>query len=213
MANQELVKYISTLKSQNVADSDIKAQLLKAGWSESEVNDALAPHNSSAINLPPPPVPHFGMWVAFQYIMLFICLYVSFSALGGILYHGVDQIFPDRLDNTDYYYDSGWQDGLLKGYIAGILVTFPIFASLFLVLKKQAIQRPAVKNLKARKFLIYLTMIVTFIIMIGHLITTIFGFLNGTTTNRSLGYLAVTFLIAGTVFTYLLFEVKEDRKG
>jgi MFS family permease len=212
MSNSDLEKYIQTAKAKGSLDDAIKASLINAGWDKNEVEKAFSPAAADP-NLPPPPTPHFGMWVAFLYIVLFICLYISFTGLGGVLHHLVDQTFPDNLDRNSYNYLSSTQDFFLKGYIAAIIVGFPIFAVLFLLLKKQALEKPAVRNLRTRKILIYMTLVGTFLIMIGHLIGTIYNFLGGTNTTRSLGHLAVTFLVAGTVFVYLLFEVKEDRKG
>jgi hypothetical protein len=162
MPNSDLLKYISTLKSKNIAETEIKNKLIKAGWAEKEVNEALQPTKISEPDLPPPPVPHFGMWVAFEYIIMFICLYISFTSLAGLMDHAVNQIFPDNLDSTTYYSSSS-DDFWLKGFISGIVVAFPIFAALFITLKKQAYQKPIVKNLKVRKVLIYITLVITFL--------------------------------------------------
>ncbi len=212
MANSDLLKYIEAARAQKVPDETTKAQLIKSGWSEHDVTDALTPSSASGPSLPPPPVPQFGMWVSFQYIILFICLYVWATSFGGILHHGVDKLIKDELDNTSLNYYGSVDDWLLKTYIAGISVAFPIFALLFIVLKRQLLNKPAVKNLRARKILIYLTLVGTFLIMLGHVIMTIFNFLGGNTSMRSLGHLGVTFLVAGSIFVYLLNEVREDRK-
>ncbi len=215
MPNKDLENYITAARGKSISDQTLKEKLLKSGWPEQEITAALTPVKTDDLDLPPPPVPHFSLWVTFQYIILFITLYVSATSLGGILHHAVDNFIPDSLNQSEeygglffWYYDS-----LLKGYLAGILVTFPVFAFLFIRLRQQLIQQPGVRNLKARKDLIYVTLVVTFIIMISHLIGTVYGFLNGTATLRSLGHLGVNFLIAGSIFWYLLQEVKEDRKA
>ena len=63
--NSDLEKYIDTARAQNATNDQIKQQLVKSGWAESEVSDALNPQPSGTQNLPPPPAPRFGMWVAF----------------------------------------------------------------------------------------------------------------------------------------------------
>lgn len=212
VANSDLTNYISSLRAQKIPEESIKAELLKHGWAEPEVLAALNPTNQTNITLPPPPVPRVGMWITFQYIILFICLYVSATALAGIMHIGVDQLLPDPLKSSYSGFDY-LQDVLLKGYLAGIIVTFPIFAILFLLVKRAISQKPFLKNVKARKTLLYLTLVLTFLIMICHLISTLFGFLNGGTTLNSLAHLGITFLVAGSIFIYLLLEVKEDRKS
>jgi hypothetical protein len=52
----------------------------------------------------------------------------------------------------------------------------------------------------------------TFLIMLGHVIMTLYGFLGGTLTMNALAHLGVTFLIAGAIFAYFINEVKNDRK-
>ena len=211
MPNPDLEKYIATARAQNATNDQIKQQLVQGGWVESEVSEALNPQPSGAPNLPPPPVPRFGMWVAFQYIILFISLYISATALGGLLHTAVDRIFQDRINQYDY--GSTINSYLLNVYLAFLIVGFPIFAYLFITLKRQTIKKPAVKNITSRKILIYITLVGTFLIMVGHLIGTIMSFLNGSIALSSIFHLGVTFLIAGTIFVYLLLAVKEDRKA
>lgn len=207
----ELDKYIVSSREQKVPDSDIKAQLIKSGWGEAEVDKGLAVSPAGDF-LPPPPVPRFGMWVAFQYIILFISLYISATSFAGILHQIVNDKITDSLDNIGYSYAATFNDSLVRVYIAALIVAFPIFLVLFLILKRQVLQKPIVKSLKARKVLIYLTLVGTFLIMLGHLIMEIYGLLSGTTTTRSLAHLGVTLLVAGSIFIYFIFEVKEDRK-
>lgn len=212
MEDTNLQKYITDLKSKNVPDDAIKAQLIKSGWSQQDVDRTFI-GNLPEAQLPPPPVPHFSMWITFEYILVFICMYVSFTALGGILHYAVDKNIPDSLDKTTYSYGYMLNDYLLQGYLASIIVTFPIFAILFIILRRQSIEKPAIKNIRSRKILIYFTLVVTFIYMIFHLITTVYQFLQGTSTSRSLLHLGVNLLVAGSIFIYLLFEVLGDRKN
>ena len=211
MPNPDLEKYIATARAQNATNDQIKQQLVQSGWVESEVSEALNPQPSGAPNLPPPPVPRFGMWVAFQYIILFISLYISATALGGLLHTAVDRIFQDRINQ--YSYGSTINSYLLNFYLAFLIVGFPIFAYLFITLKRQVIKNTAIKNITSRKVLIYITLVGTFLIMVGHLIGTLMSFLSGSIALSSIFHLGVTFLIAGSIFGYLLLAVKEDRKA
>ena len=213
MPNPELEKFVTTSRENKISDPAIKDQLIKSGWNEDDVTAALTPTISAVPNIPPPPVPQFGMWVAFQYVILFISLYISASALAGIMHIGVDNSITDTLSNNyGYDYSSSFNDFFIKAYLASLIVAFPIFAALFIILKRQMLHIPAVRNLRIRKILFYLTLIGTFLLMIGHLILTIFGFLSGSVTGRSIGHFGVTLLVAGSIFIYLLLEVREDRK-
>lgn len=222
MVNPELEKYINAARERKVSDEVIKSELIKSGWSESDVLEALTSKPSTGIDVPPPPVPRFGMWVAFQYILLFISLYVTATAVSSILHYAVDDFIRDPLDKTGYDRYSGFAGfdyfSLLFGdqlliLLAALIVAFPIFGALFLIVKKEAIAKPAIRGLKTRKILIYITLVITFLILVGHLIGTIYSFLSGTVTTRILAHLVVTFAITGSIFAYLLREVWEDRKS
>jgi len=81
----------------------------------------------------------------------------------------------------------------------------PLF---FFTLNSHVAKKPAIRNIRIRKQLIYITLVVTFLIMLGHIVATIYGFLDGKTTLNSLGHLAVTLLVAGSIFGYLLMKAK-----
>lgn len=219
MANPDLEKYIQNSREKKVPDEETKAALVKAGWAEEEVISALATKQSvsGSSALPPPPVPRVGMWIAFLYILLFISLYVNATAFSQMLKIIADNFIKDSLDKgyySGYSYFSYFLGGSseITFYLATLIVSFPIFAPLFLYLKKQQLTKPAIKNLHARKLLIYITLVGTFLIMVFDSISTVYGFLNGLATGRSLTHFAITMLVSGSIFLYYLFEVKEDRK-
>lgn len=208
MAN--IADYVTSARAKGASDDQIKNALQKAGWQESAIVSALTPVKENALPEAPPPAPHFGMWVGFLYVLLFISLYVSATALGGIFHYAVDEFIPDTLDKTNFSMTIGQY--MMQFYIASLIVGFPIFAGLFLILKNQALKNPAVKGLRIRKILIYITLVGTFLIMLGHLIATVYGFLGGTVTERALAHLCVTLLVAGSIFGYFLLDVWGDRK-
>ncbi len=212
MASTELEKYIEAARNKQMSDEEIKGQLVKIGWKESEVLRALEPPKTADNLLVPPPAPSVGMWVSFQYILLFISLYISAISLGGIAYHATDRFIKDPLDFSNPSF-GGLDNPVMKGYLAAILVAYPIFAVLFIRLKKLSYERPFTKSLESRKLLIYITLIVTFIILLVHLISIIYGFLDGNVKERSLAHFIVTVTIAGSIFSYLLHDVREDRKS
>ena len=214
MPNSNLEKYVASAREQKVPDNEIRDQLVKAGWSESDITTALSPQPSSNVNLPPPPAPRFGMWVAFQYILLFISLYVTATAVSSIFHYAVDDFIKDPIDRTGRYSGFSLLFGeLVLVHVAALIVAFPIFGALFFIVKKEAMAKPAIRGLKVRKILIYITLVITFLILIGHLIGTVYSFLSGTVSTRTLAHLAVTFTVTGSIFAYLLREVWEDRKS
>lgn len=214
MINPNLTSYITKLRGMNIPDETIKEQLIKSGWQMTEVQEALMPVNPTTTNIiPPPPVPRFGMWVSFQYILLFITLWICSIAIGSIWNYAIDKHIPDNLaKNLNYDYMNVFNSTLLQGYLAAIVVAFPFFIGLFFALDKQIEKNPGIRNIKTRKFLMYFTIVVNFLYMISMLISTVFGFLGATTSTRTIPHLVVNLLIPGSICIFLLQKVREDRK-
>lgn len=210
MSNKELDNYITTLREKNVPDQQIKDTLVKTGWAAEQVDKALTPKETSTETLPPPPAPRFGMWLAFHYIILFISLYVVALALGQTLHYIVNESIPDALDAASY--SSYYMGTIVRWYLAALLVVFPVFAFLFLLAKRQILKNPGIRNFQVRKVLIYITLVITFIIMIWKLVQTVYGFLGGEISTRFVLHFLITFVISASIFFYLLNEVREDRK-
>lgn len=203
----EITNYIAKAREKNLSDEQIKNQLIAAGWPTEQVTAALM--QTQDVPVPPPPVPHVGMWTGFLYILFFISLYVLATSIGGILHTWVDKAFPSPNNNSSFFtFDTA---SVVRGYIAAIIVSYPLFTLLAIILKKQLIKQAAVKNLRSRKLLIYITLIGTFLIMLGNVISAIYDFLSGTVTGNAIRHLLITLLIAGSIFIYFLSEVKHDR--
>lgn len=196
---------MESARKQGMGDDAIKASLMQAGWSEKDVMSALITGGVGSV--PMPPIAHPGMWVTFQYILLFITLYVSAVALGGLLYAWADKLIPDATASMYGYFENY----MTQGYLASLIVAFPIFAWLFIVLKKNVLAHPAIKGIRARQTLFYITMVVTFIIIISYVISVVYGLLSGDVTGRAIAHFVITLGIAGPIFWYLLREVKTDK--
>lgn len=218
-----LKDYIAKAKAKGLDDNSIKILLMQNGWSESVVNSAL---NIATIeDLTPPKPSHLqtrqnisvtkpssSMWDAFEHCLLFISLYIMATSIDLILNYFVDKWLPGITDINNYSADTTWQDSLLRGYLAALIVSLPLFIFFFLRITKETLQTPAIRNLGARKILIYLTLVITFIIMLWNVITIVFTFLSGNVTLNFLLHFIITVLVSGIVFGYYLFQVKEDRK-
>ncbi|HSX57872.1 MAG TPA: DUF5671 domain-containing protein [Candidatus Saccharimonadales bacterium] len=211
MSNKDLEKYIAASREKGLPDSEISEQLVKTGWSEDEVKKTLSNQPAANTNIPvPPPAPRFGMWLTFHYVILFISLYVVSVSEGEILHYLVNNWIPDAAEDVSNY--GGYLSTLLRGLLAALIVVYPVFAFLFILAKRQIFKNPTIRNFKVRKVLIYITLVVTFLIMIWKLVEVVYSFLGGEIGTRFFAHFAITFIISGSIFFYLLNEVKEDRK-
>ncbi|HSX09086.1 MAG TPA: DUF5671 domain-containing protein [Candidatus Saccharimonadales bacterium] len=217
----ELKTYIEKARNKKLKDEQIKNSLLAVGWQEEQIAEALSIDPDLPVPPPPPFVAHVGMWTGFLYIIFFISLYVLATAVSGILHLWVDKAIPTVIDNANtttssdfsFFFPDFETPSVIRGYIAAIIVSFPLFIVLAFVLKRQLVTQPIVRNLRSRKLLIYITLIITFLILLGNIITICYDLLAGTVTGNGLGHLGVTLLIVGAIFTYFIGEVKNDRKS
>lgn len=163
----------------------------------------------------PPTVSTHSMWDAFEHVLLFISLYTVATSIALMLHLFVDKWSPDII-RSEYAFSSSlasFQSSLLRGYMAALIVSYPIFSFLFLKIAGRTKSLPSLRNLRARKIFIYLTLVGTFIISMISIIQIVLNFLNGNITVNFLLHFFVTFGISGLIFTYYVSQVKEDRQA
>jgi hypothetical protein len=222
MPNQDLLNYIKVEQNKGTDIKTIKTALLNAGWKQELIDEVFNPNQ---VTTPPPPPPNNQdsqtnlipknnptMWDAFEHILLFISLYVMSMAIGLTLHFFIDKWFPAVQSNGYDSYYSGLQSTVVNGYLAALIVSTPIFAFLFIAIQKRTIENPQIRNLRARKQLIYLTLVVTFLIMLIQVILTVYSLLNGNISLNFLLHLIINLGITSIIFTYYVFQVKGDRK-
>ena len=150
-------------------------------------------------------------WDAFEHIILFISLYIVVSSISIILHAMVNKWVPGLTIGSSSMMGTFYNSYIIRGAIAALIVAYPFFAFLFLKISKRTHEYPSLRSLKSRKFLIYLTLIITFMIGIGNIIRGVYSFISGEISLNFILNLSVTLLTSGSVFFYYLTQVKEDR--
>lgn len=227
MTIAEIKAFIYSEKSTGVSEDEIIERLKKIGWSKEEITlgmmeylEAKKPeeHRANTPETIPVPMPqkYTGMWDAFEHILLFICLYIMTFLIGATLNYLVDKWFPGiSINSSGYFYQQSndeWQLILLRGYLAGLIVSVPLFSFFFLDITKRTLNNPMIHQIKARKVLIYFTLILTFLILVGEIISIIYSLISGNVTLNFFLHFIVTLFVSGSVFLYYFWQIKEDRK-
>ena len=225
MITSELSSYIKSAREKKTSDEDIKSKLQSVGWKEEDIAAALV--IDSGLPLPPPdgqaqgsaPTNPSGvkspesMWDSFEYILMFIAMYVSAISLATILSYLIDQWFPPYNPYPSYgSYSNTSVPDYIYGFLSALIVSFPIFAFLFLNLMRRVQKNPLVKRMHSRRMLVYITLIVSFTILLFSVIFAVHTFLTGNISVNFLLHLLVAMGISGGIFLYFLGEVKDDRK-
>ncbi|OGK11561.1 hypothetical protein A2954_01740 [Candidatus Roizmanbacteria bacterium RIFCSPLOWO2_01_FULL_37_12] len=154
-----------------------------------------------------------GLWDSFEHVLLFFSLYIMMITLSSTLHIFIDHWIPSSLklqEVSNYLMD--FNLSLLRFYVAGLIITYPIFAFLFLNIVKRTRQYPEVRKLKSRKVLTYLTLFFTFLLLIFNAISIVYNFLDGNVSVNFLLHFITTGTVNGLVFVYYLHQIKEDKK-
>lgn len=164
---------------------------------------------------------------SFGYFFMFITLYFVAAAIGMLLHFHADNFFPPLgivgsesggfPDIFSYIIleiiGSGY--GLISPiipHIATLIVVYPFFVGLFLWVNNRKYKDPRVRNLKSRKYFLYVTLVFTFLFMLFKTITLVMNLLTGNGTLNFLSHFLITVGINASIFAYCFYELWEDKK-
>lgn len=143
----------------------------------------------------------------FLHLLAMVTLYWSAISFVTLLWQFVNYFFPDPLRR---YYSEILFSGPIRFAISSLIIVFPIFIFTSWYLNKIYKKELSVRESRIRKWLIYLTLFIASLIIIGDLVGLINVFLGGDLTIRfTLKALAVL-LVAGIIFAYYLDDVRKD---
>ncbi|MCX6721949.1 MAG: DUF5671 domain-containing protein [Candidatus Staskawiczbacteria bacterium] len=141
----------------------------------------------------------------FLHLLAIVTLYWSAISFTGIIWQFINKAFPD---NLPYYYDSSI--GFIKFSVSALIIVFPIFILVSWYLNKIYRRESQVRESKIRKWLIYLTLFIASLVIIGDLISIINTFLNGDMTARFILKALSVIIVAGIIFGYYLDDVRRE---
>lgn len=144
----------------------------------------------------------------FLYLLMIVALGMSAINFGTLLFQFINLYVPDALNMIGYDYSSSYLN-TIRWTLASIVVAFPVFVWVTRFLKRDIIANPEKRELKIRKWLIYLTLFVAGVVVLGDLIALVYSFLQGELTLRFALKVLSILLVSGSIFWYYLREVRE----
>lgn len=141
----------------------------------------------------------------FMYLLVTATLYTSVVSFIALLFAYVDALYPDQLN---FCFGCGldqirWSSSIL-------IVVFPVFLFIFGRLRKEYVKMPEKREIKARKWLVYLTLFLAAVTIIADLVAIIFNFYSGELTARFFLKTVVVLAVAAAVFWYYLWDIKKE---
>ena len=141
----------------------------------------------------------------FLHLLAIVTLYWSAISFVTLLWQYINYYFPDVLN---YY--PGSLSGPMRFAIASLIIVFPVFILVSWYLNKIYRREAVVRESKIRKWLIYLTLFIASLVIIGDLIVTINMLLGGEITARFILKALSVILVAGFIFGYYLDDVRRE---
>lgn len=175
----------------------IRQLLLAAGWKEKDIARAIAAEGLDIAV--PEPTGSGNARDSFIYLMCFVALYVAVGSTIGLYYTFLDYLYPDPAWGTVDV------DAVLEGVryaIAAIVIAFPLFLVLSLLLQRIARHSPDSHKQPVARWLTYLTIFLAAAVMMCDLITLLYFFLDGSLTTRFILKVIVLGVIAQVILTY-----------
>lgn len=208
--NTDLQQFVRESLSRGLPRPAIRERLLAAGWRSEEVESALAGFAEVDFPVPVPRRrPYLSAREAFLYLVLFATLYITAFNLGLVLFAVLDRWLPDAV-GKEYAYRMAVEG--VRGGIAGLVIAFPIFLFVSALIGRAVAREPEERGSKVRKWLTYITLFVTALVIIGDLTFLVQRLLSGELPARVLGKTLVVLAIAGAIFGHYLSDLRGEER-
>lgn len=143
----------------------------------------------------------------FLHLLAIVTLYASAIGFLIAVFNYVDLNYPASME---YYYEEGMRD-TIRWSLSMLIVMFPVYVGTMWFLNKSYAKEPARRDMRVRKWLVYLTLFIAAIVIIIDLITLIYNLLGGEYTGQFFLKVVAVFFVAASIFGYYLWDVKKYK--
>ncbi|MEI8361357.1 MAG: DUF5671 domain-containing protein [bacterium] len=143
----------------------------------------------------------------FYYLLSLVALISLSTSVGMILFQIINKLIPDTLNPGSAIFDSS----SLKFAIASIIIAGPIYYLIVWQINKNLFNGLLGRDTAVRRWLSYLILLISSLVVLGWLIGIIFGFLDGELTLKFILKAVTSVGISGIIFSYYLYDVKREK--
>lgn len=204
--SQSLTEFVRDALLRGVPRADITRALEQGGWSAKEIQAALDAFVETTLSVPVPRKRvSSSPKEAFFHLLRFSMLYTAAFSMGTILFDLINLAMPAPGQSAS------WFLGSLRGGIAAVIVSFPLFLFMSWLVAREAGINPGQRISPIRRWLTYLTLFIAAVAIVCDLIALIVTFLEGDITLRFSLKVAVVAMLAGGAFAYYLRDLRRDE--
>jgi Domain of unknown function (DUF5671) len=209
MLDPRLTEFVRAAKANHVSDESIVGLLRQQGWQERALYQALGEYYAATLGLA---VPVRGSRTenardAFFYLVAFIALAAWVCALVQLGDSLLDRLFHVT---TPAYVASNDRDWIAN-LIATIVIAFPIHIWLTALIGRERERRPEASESAVRKWLTYIALVVTAIVLLVDATWFLGDFLRGELVPAFVAKAVLLAAIIGAVFWYYLGDIQRTE--
>lgn len=143
----------------------------------------------------------------FLHLLSMVALYASAIAFVVLCFQVINIWIPDALDSNAYYRAQNARSAI-RSAISFLIVAFPVYLLTAWNLSKSYKSDKRRRKIWVRKWLVYFTLFVAALIIMGSLIVLVNTFLSGDLTLRFFLKFLVMVFVTGAIFGYYLWDEK-----
>jgi len=145
----------------------------------------------------------------FLHLLAIVALYFSAGSFITLIFQLVNVWIPDLVAEHFYSLQGVYQ--AIRWSISVLAVVFPVYILTSWFLNRGYLANPSKRNLWIRKWLIYFTLFVSAIIIIGDLVFLMNNLLGGELTIRFLLKVLTVLFVASSVFSYYFWDLRRHK--
>lgn len=148
-----------------------------------------------------------GAKITFFYLLSLFGLVFTALTSGMILFQAINKLIPDAVGT----YSGRYSTSQLRFAISAVIVASPVYFWMTSLIQKSLRKGELDKESQLRKWMTYVIILVSAIVIIVSLIGVINNYLSGDLTSKVGLKLLITMLISGTVLSYYLYNIKREN--
>lgn len=145
----------------------------------------------------------------FLHLFAIVMLYIMAINVLTLIFQYINLSVKDLLSARNAF-NEYYSYNLIRFALASMIIVSPLFIWSSWFLNKLYLQKPEIRKMKTRKWLIYLTVFIVAIVIVADLITIVWSFLSGEITLRFFLKAISVFIVAGFIFGYYLWDVRRE---
>lgn len=144
---------------------------------------------------------------AFFYMLSLISLVFTAIAVGIVFFQLINKNIIDIVSD----YSGSFDSGALKYAISSLLIAAPIYFVVMWLINSYLKKGELKADSQIRRWLTYLILLVSFVVMIGWLIGLVNSYLDGELTQKFILKFLTALLISGLIFAYYLYDIRREK--